>query len=120
MTFFKIFGNVAIPVPVKSLLSVHLREMYLLSNLKNQNDQNHMTTPILCHQQLQRIVLRLFAKRYISCLSFVTVPTLEKEMCFIVKVMLLRSWDVTITCGGVILWRIFSLISVWLYKFGDY
>ena len=41
--------------------------------------QNHMTMSILCHQHLRRIALRLFTKRCISYLSFVTTPPLEKE-----------------------------------------
>ena len=41
--------------------------------------QNHMIMSILRHQHLRRIALRLFTKRCISNLSFVTVPPLQKE-----------------------------------------
>ena len=61
---------------------------------------------IICHQHLRMIALRLFTKRYICCPSFVTIPPLEKEMCLIVKVTGLRSCNVTVSCGRVVLWRI--------------
>ena len=88
MTFFEMFGTVTLPVPVKNWLSISLREVCLhskfgkLSSLTRRNmtdKQNHMTMSILCHQHLRRIALRLFTKRCISYLSFVTVPPLEKE-----------------------------------------
>ena len=87
MTFFEMFGTVTLPVPVKKWLSISLREVCLhskfgkLSSLTRRNmtdKQNHMTMSILCHQHLRRIALRLFTKRCICCLSFVTVPPLEK------------------------------------------
>ena len=82
------FGTVTLPVPVKNWLSISLREVCLhskfgkLSSLTRRNmtdKQNHMTMSILCHQHLRRIALRLFTKRCISYLSFVTKPHLEKE-----------------------------------------
>ena len=82
------FGTVTLPVPVKNRLSISLLQVCLpskfgkLSSLTTRNmtdKQNHMTISILCHQQLRRIALRLFTKRCISYLSFVTVPPLEKE-----------------------------------------
>ena len=88
MTFFEMFGTVTLPVPVKKWLSISLREVCLhskfgkLSSLTRRNmtdKQNHMTMSILCHQHLRRIALRLFTKRCISYLSFVTKPHLEKE-----------------------------------------
>ena len=123
------FGRVALAVPVKNWLLIPLREVYLLSKFgkcssstsRNITDkQNHITMSILCHQHLQRIALRLFTKRCICCLSFVTVPPLEKEMHLIVKIMWLHSCDITIICGGVFLWRIFSVNSVQLSKIGGY
>ena len=80
--------TVTLPVPVKNWLSVPLREVHLLckfgkpssSRRRNMTDkQNHITMSILCHQHLQRITLRHFTKRCICCLSFMTVPPLEKE-----------------------------------------
>ena len=41
--------------------------------------QNHKIMSILRHQHLRRIALRLFTKKCISYLGFVTVPPLEKE-----------------------------------------
>ena len=88
MTFFEMFGTVTLPVPVKKWLSISLREVCLhskfgkLSSLTRRNmtdKQNHMTMSILCHQHLRRIALRLFTKRCISYLSFVTKPHLGKE-----------------------------------------
>ena len=82
------FDTVTLPVPVKNRLSISLREVCLhskfgkLSSLTRRNmtdKQNHMTMSILCHQHLRRIALRLFTKRCISYLSFVTKPHLEKE-----------------------------------------
>ena len=127
MTFFEMFGTVALPVPVKNWLSITLREMYLLSKFgklssstsRNMTDkQNHMIMSILCYQHLRRIAFRFFTKRYACCLSFMSEPPLEKEMCLTVKVTWLSSCDVTINCGGMFLWRKFSLSGVRLSKFG--
>ena len=88
MTFFEMFGTVTLPVSVKNWLSISLREVCLHSKFgklsfltrKNMTDkQNHMTMSILLHQHLLRIELRLFTKRCISYLSFVTKPHLGKE-----------------------------------------
>ena len=88
MTFFEMFGTVTLPVPVKNWLSISLRELCLHSKFgrlssstrRNMADkQNHMIMSILRHKHLRRIALRLFTKRCISYLSFVTVPPLEKE-----------------------------------------
>ena len=88
MTFFEMFGTVALPVPVKNRLLISLQVVCLhskfgkLSTLTWRNmidKQNHMTMSILCHQHLRRIALRLLTKRCISYLIFVTVPALEKE-----------------------------------------
>ena len=88
MTFFEMFGTVALPVPVKNRLLISLQVVCLhskfgkLSSLTWRNmidKQNHMTMSILCHQHLRRIALRLLTKRCISYLIFVTVPDLEKE-----------------------------------------
>ena len=88
MTFFEMFGTVTLPVPVKSWLSIPLLEVHLLykfekrssSRRGNMNDkQNRLTMSILCHQHLRRIALRHFTKRCICCLSFMTIPPLEKE-----------------------------------------
>ena len=85
---FEMFGTVALPLPVKNRLSISLREVFLhskfgkLSSLTRRNmtdKQNHMTMSILCHQHLRRIALKLFTKRCISYISFVTAPPLEKE-----------------------------------------
>ena len=82
------FGTVTLPVPAKNRLSISLREVCLhskfgkLSSLTSRNmtnKQNHMIMSILCHQHQQRIALRLFTKKCISYLSFVTVPPLEKD-----------------------------------------
>ena len=87
MTFFEMFGTVTLPVPVKNWLSISLRELCLHSKFgrlssstrRNMADkQNHMIMSILRHQHLRRIALRLFTKRCISYLSFVTKPHLEK------------------------------------------
>ena len=124
MTFFEMFGTVALLVPVKNWLSIPLREMYPLSKFgkrssstrRNMTDkQNLMIMSILCYQHLRRIA---FTKRCVCCLSFVTVPPLEKEMCLIVKDTWLRSCGVTITRGGMFLWRKSSLNGVRLSKFG--
>ena len=85
MTFFEVFGAVALPVPVKKRISISLRQVYLLSKFGKRssstrrnvtNKQNHMTMSILCHQHLRRIAITLFTKR---CISFMTIPPLEKE-----------------------------------------
>ena len=115
MTFFEMFGTVTLPVPVKSWLSIPLLEVHLLykfekrssSRRGNMNDkQNRLTMSILCHQHLRRIALRHFTKRCICCLSFKTVPPLEKRSTWLSKS---RDYlpNVSITCGGVFLWRIF-------------
>ena len=120
-------GTVVLPVPVKNWLLISLWEMHLLSKFgklsslisRNMTDkQNHMIMSIL-HCVILRIAFRLFTKRCVCCLSFMTVPPLEKEICLIVKVMWLHSCDVTITCGGMFLWRKFSLSVVRLSKFGS-
>ena len=41
--------------------------------------QNHKIMSILRHQHLRRIALRLFTKKCISYLGFVTVPPSEKS-----------------------------------------
>ena len=88
MTFFEMFGTVTLPVPVKNWLSISLREVCLHSKFGKHSSstrinmvdkQNHMIMSILRHQHLRRIALRLFNKRCISNLSFVTVPPLQKE-----------------------------------------
>ena len=124
--FFEMFGTVTKPEPLKNWMSIPLREIYLLFkfgkhsssiNRSMTDKQNHMTIAILCHQHLRRIALRHFTKRCIYCLSLKTVPPLEKRCTWLSK-----SCDyvrnVTITCGEVFLWRIFSLSSVRLSRFG--
>ena len=127
MTFLEKFGTAILSATVKKWLLIPLQEMYLLSKFgrcssstsRNMTDkQNHMTMPILCHQQLRRIPLRLFTKRYICFLVFLTVTPLEKEMCLIVKVTWLNGFKVGIIGGRVFLWRIFSSSGVRLSNFG--
>ena len=126
MMFFKMSGTVILPVPVKNWLSIPLWEVHQLckfgkyssSRRRNMMDKwNHMVMSTLCHQHLRRIALRHFTKRCICCLSFMTVPPLEKWSTWLPKS---RDYvpNVTIICGGVFLWRIFSLSSIWLSKFG--
>ena len=85
------FGTVTLPVPVKHWLSISLRELCLHSKFgklssstrRNMADkQNHMIMSILRHQHLRRIALRLFTKRCISYLSFVTVPSPQVLLAF--------------------------------------
>ena len=119
-------STVTLPVLVKNWPSIPLWEVYLLSKFgklgsstsRNMTDkQNHMIMSILCYQHLRRIAFKLFTKRCVCCLSFMTVPPLEKEMCLIVKVTQLGRCDIAIACGGMFLWRKFSLSGVWLSKF---
>ena len=115
MMFFEIFGTVTLPVPLKNWMLIPLREMYVLSKFGKRSSstsrsmtdkQNRMTMSILYHQHLRRIALRHFTKRCICCLSFKTVPPLEKRSTWLSKS---RDYlpNVSITCGGVFLWRIF-------------
>ena len=77
-----------LPVSVENWLSISPWEMCLRSKFgklssstrRNMGDkQNHKIMSILRHQYLRRIALRLFTKKCISYLGFVTVPPLEKE-----------------------------------------
>ena len=88
MMFFEMFGTVALPVSVKNRLLIFLREVcrhskfgkITSSTRRNMTyKQNHMTMSILCHQHLRRIALKVFTRRCISYISFVTVTPLQKE-----------------------------------------
>ena len=81
-------GTVILVVSVTNWLSVPLREVHLLCKFGKRSSsrrryltdkQSHMPMSILCHQHLRRIALRHVTKRCIYCLSFMTVPPLEKE-----------------------------------------
>ena len=76
-------------------------------------------TDVIYHQHLRMIVLWLFTRRCICCPSFATVPPLEQEMCLIVNVKGLRSCNVTVSCGTVVLMVDSSLKGVRLSTCGD-
>ena len=130
MKFFKMFGTVTSPVPVKKCPLIPLWEVYLLSKFNKRSSltsrnmadkQNHMIMSIFCHQHLWRIVLRLFTKRCIYCSSFTTVPHLEKEMYLIGKFTGLCSCNVIIICEnmcsyGSFLFRGCTFAHIWWLK----